>query len=950
MEYKNFIYSIWLAATFFVVLAMRLPAQSTIPGLIPRINESGGTIYHCLFDPRFDAMDGDGWPDHWQRKHGVDSGILFPDHLNIQIAVHRNPFSNYVLRMEMQGGGAAVFTPKIEIRPGMSYTTSVYVFAEKLDFDNISMLLSFYGKDSPKPLKTVSSEMIRNTGGWKKIEIGPVIADRPDIKSVSIGLFVLPEKRQDFGSVVDFTNLVLRESPTISLSTNNRDHLFLDPRNIDVSCEFNGVDPDQRTVQFVLEDPFGRSIASKEVEMTINGRPASQFVQQPESGEQVLHGSAVWQTLPITSPGFYRVGVRTPKAYSDRLELPEGVFFRDPLLDTKSLNLVITKRTGFIPQGEFGWNLDGWTREEIGHRSDLLTQAGLSQLKIPAWLPKNIKKEDRKTFIDLCNELTIRQANVIGLLSPIPEDIRQQIKRGPVNAAAVFSLDPKNWMSDLQPTLEELSLIVRDWQWTADEDLSLSGFPGFLDRFDEFRKQFDPYDYGYGVGLGWDWMRQLPERFSKATRTVDLSGLEKTAMDNSPTIDPANQILLPQKINEFVVLNSDESTTADDLEYYFANDTQTRIRRFVSLTPLPRSEYNLQDRLIDLIRRMVLGKVGGAEALFLTRPKDSQRGVLTPEGIPNELFLPWKTTASMLSGRQFIGSINMPKQSRNFNFLIEGSNGLPDEVVTVLWNDRVRPDVFITETLHLGAEPHIVDIWGKQYPAELRNREQNLSVGRVPVFVAGVDPDITRIRIDFRLETTEMPSQTGRANTIWFSMTNTTRFPITAQIFVRPPRPNDWVVTRPEPLTLEPGQTGRGSFELTLNRSANTGLIPIRFDLKLSGSRILDFAVYDTIQIGKKDVSMEFSSRINQNGDLEVYQSFINNGDEIFSYEFRLYVPHCPVEKSKIVNQGTGRVEHVYTIPKGRELIRREVSEMVLKADPIGEGQPMTYTIPLLPE
>lgn len=966
---KTFFDSLVRLAVCLIFLLCATSGQSQnilipdLAGLVPRTTLSGGVIYRCLFDPRFDAIDGDGWPDHWQRKSGIENDVRFPEYLDIRIAEHRNPFSNHVLRMDMDGGAAAVFTPKVAVRSGMSYTVSIYVFANELDFSNISLVVSFYGRNSTKPLQSVPSGTIRNTGGWRKLEVGPIIADDPEVDSVSVGLLVLPETRQDFSGRIDFTNLEIRESPTISLTTDSGQHLFKDYRNIGVSCRLAGIDPNQRTVAFVVEDPFGRAIASREVEMTINNRPASQFVSPTGLPDKPVQAVADWSKLPIISPGFYRVCVRTPKHFSDNLDLPEGVFFRDPLLDTPPLNFVVVAPTGFLPNGDFGWNLDGWTLEEIGRSSELLTEAGLTRLKIPAWLPADVTKSQRKELSDLCNELSIRQAKIIGLLTPIPDKVRGEIRRGRVNAASVFSLGPERWMSGVLPTIEDLSLVVRDWQWTADDDRSLSELSDFSQRFEPWRRAFDRFEYGFGIGVAWSWYESLPERFGATTRTVNL---ESTMPADQTGTASEDLIALPRSENEFVALGAGESLTAEDIEHYFraiseANMTDkpvSRIRHFVSLELLPESDYALRARMVDLVRRMIAVKTGGAEALFLSRPRDRNIGVLNSDGTPNEMFLPWRTTACMVSGRDFIGSVHMPGGSRNFNFALPVDRVPPgdrhsiatENIVAVLWNDRATRDNPVTETLFFGRDAKIIDLWGRRRDVDRQGPLQSVAVERVPVFVVGMDETVTRLRGAFRLETRQIPSDANQSNQIVFSITNTTDSLLTAQIFVRPPKPDVWTVSRPEPIVLEPGQKAQGRFELILGRSADTGLQPVRFDLRTTGNRLLDFDVYDTLQIGDPDLFMEFSSRLLNNGTIEVYQAFINNAEKEYSYECRLYDGVNPVQKSQIIRRGRGRFEHVYTLPNGRSLLRRGIRTITVRADPIGEGQPMFYSVPLLPE
>jgi hypothetical protein len=106
------------------------------------------------------------------------------------------------------------------------------------------------------------------------------------------------------------------------------------------------------------------------------------------------------------------------------------------------------------------------------------------------------------------------------------------------------------------------------------------------------------------------------------------------------------------------------------------------------------------------VQNLVLTKVVGVDTISLTAPKDAQTGILRHDGTPGELYLPWRTTATFLSGSRFLGSITLPNRSRNYCFDIGGGR-----CMMVVWNDQATPDDPVLETLYLGNEPIIYDVW-----------------------------------------------------------------------------------------------------------------------------------------------------------------------------------------------------------------------------------------------
>ena len=924
----------FLTLLIVIVLCIISPlhaSERSLPGQMERLTLSGGLIYRCLFDRMSDAEDGDGWPDHWTRKEGFDGGVPFPSHLVIGIADNANPFSNQVLRMEIEGGAAAVFSPQIPVRPGMSYTVSAHVETSTLVFNEIYVQAVFYGNDARRgdnqPIYTVESRRIRNTNGWQQLSIGPIPATMPNVSHIAVGLYVMPTSRQDFGGRVHFTNVEIRESPTISLEMANKHHLFHTTREIDVQCQFRGLDPNQHTVLFVLEDPFGRVIGQREVDLMIGNHPASRFVLPLHDSQNVIHGTATWRNVPVGNFGFYRIRVATPESYIRTLRLPVDQSFDDPLSNTESLTFVIMQQGTFLPNGDFGWSLDGWSLQEIEQAIPTLVQSGLSQLKLPVWLPADATPQHRQSLIRLCNQFSEQQVRMIGLLKPIPEEVLARIPAQYVNAASVLGNNPRQWGEGLQPTLRTLSLLIRDWQWTSDTDQSLidqffdyagNMTPSGEELFIDYQREFDPNQFGFGVGMAWNWYQNVPER----------------------------QLPVSDFFLNFPV---DVSVTSDYASSALSGMSGLPFRRSVSIAPLPANDYALEARIIDLVRCLVLMKTARLDHIFLTAPKDPQTGVLRADGTPGELYLPWRTTATLLSSGRLLGSITLPNRSRNYCFDVGGR-----KCVMVIWNELATADNPVLETLYLGNELEIYDVWGRQTTPLQQSNEQTIPAAPMPIFVTGLNIDVARFRLSMQTRVTQIPARPNQLQTIAYSYRNDSPLPVAIQIDPQSPRADDWIlVPAAQSANLEPGQNSVGSFQLTLSQRADTGRQPFQYNVRVTEIGSPEFAVYDELTIGNPDVYMEFITRLKNDGDIEVIQIFINNSDRVYTYDCRLITQDRPTERMRITRQGFGRMEYIYTIPRGRALLESGVTEMMLRADPRNDGsgilgEPMVYTIPLV--
>jgi hypothetical protein len=403
--------------------------------------------------------------------------------------------------------------------------------------------------------------------------------------------------------------------------------------------------------------------------------------------------------------------------------------------------------------------------------------------------------------------------------------------------------------------------------------------------------------------------------------------------------------------NFFLNFPVDASITSEEAASFLANMPSPPFRRAVSVFPLPAEDYALDMRVINFVQNLVLMKMAGIDSIFLAAPKDEQTGVLRKDGTPNELYLPWRTTATLLSGSRFLGSITLPNRSRNYCFDKGGG-----KCVMVVWNDGATPDKPILETLYLGNELDTIDVWGKHTVPQQAGNNQTIPVIPTPLFVTGLNINAVRFRLSMQTGTKVISAIPNRTHTIPFSYKNESAFPVSIQIVPEEPRAGDWTITPSlHTANLESGVVNTGAFNLTLLSRADTGRRLFQYNVKITGTDAAEFAVYDEIMIGNPDVYMEFVSRLTDEGDIEVIQVFINNTENVYTYDCRLTVRDRSPKKSQVRRQGFGRDEQIYTIPRGKALIASGVKEMMLRADPMNDGarargEPMVYTIPLLTE
>lgn len=96
-------------------------------------------VFRCQFDANSDK-DFDLWPDGWTRQKGFD----FPAYTKIQIQAGSSPKDKSCLCIDLDGGGAAAFSPPIPIDTACGYVLEADLKTEGLKYDRAFISLTFW--------------------------------------------------------------------------------------------------------------------------------------------------------------------------------------------------------------------------------------------------------------------------------------------------------------------------------------------------------------------------------------------------------------------------------------------------------------------------------------------------------------------------------------------------------------------------------------------------------------------------------------------------------------------------------------------------------------------------------------------------------------------------------------------------------------------------------------
>lgn len=798
----------------------------------------------------------DRWPDDWTRRKGRG----YPLYLKAEIADDPTPLptGKHALRLELDGSAALLYSPAIEVSPLFSYVLSGYIKTELLRHDVAFAAILFYDKNH-KLLETHESEYYQEAADWTPFPIGPITPKSDQVRLAKIALHLKPAEPDgdaDLFGAAMFDELWLGRLPRVSLETNSPHNVYSALSAPEFMCRVSGISDPNPLVQFQLLDVDGNLLLDDEV-------PLKSEASRPQAGG-VFSGSAKWKPR-VPDYGFYRV----------RVSISEHT--NEPISATIALVQSLPREKS----GEFGWTLpDGDDPLPLKTLPSFLKEVGIQWLKFPVWYgDKDAGRGDDLAWF--AERLSSENIQMVGMLNTPPDEDLNMSGNKKEFAIAKFFDDPELWQPAVDPVMTRLSFMVRWWQLGADDDTSFVNFPNLQEALGKIRQGFNRFGQQINLGMPWRSIDEMPNF-------------------QSPPWAFLSYIATP-------------ALTADAMSVYLPSPGASPAKCWLILEPLAKSEYSLETRIRDLVARMLAAKIEHVDAMFVPDPFDPEHGLMNKDGTPGKMLLPWRTTAMMLAGAESLGSITMPNGSSNQIF----AKG--DQAVMAVWNDEST-----NELIYLGPDIHVVDVWGRRKrPREVREGDfvrQEIKVGRMPVFVTGVDSAIARWRMSFHFERDRIASVFGQEQTIYYRYANAFNQGVGGRIEVH--TPDVWqAASQRTHFKLSANEILRRRIDLTLDPNATAGPQDLRIDFQLTAARTHRFSIYRTLHVGLGDILVDVTTRLDENGTLIVEQRLINNTDRFVSFNCMLSTQKRRRERRQVFNRGRGATTIVFGFPDGEELL-----------------------------
>ncbi len=859
-------------------------------------------VLKFTFDESED-LENDLHPDDWTRRHGpgfpfyVDAEIV-SDHGHLEAD---DDADDHSLHVDVNGGRFAIYSPfqnpEGHIDPAFNYVFSGFIRTERLINDAAVLSISFLNARRQRLQCFVTKPVSGTHREWVRVQVGPV-EPHPEAVFVVIGCHVVHGEQQDISGHVWFDDLWLGKLPRLKLLNTVRTRYLTPNDPIKIDALVSGLEKESTfTLKQSISDVFGNEIARKDWELKLSQ------TEEIQSTDRVKQKQ--WE-LPPQERGCYLLRTHLEREGRLMLLTETALAVLDPAKPQAS--------------GEFGWSIP----RGIGHLStDELSfvagEAGINWVKLPLWKSLHDGGElNPAETSELLEKFSDRSVSVVGMFSDPPESMRAQFARNWSGVSEIFVLPSEIWLPSVEPVLARYGSAVDRWQLGGDNDFSFMGVNSIGDKVAIIKQQFDRIGRNSQLGIQWPYPAGDPPPTDVRDLFVTISPVEEddSAVEEQQGVTGDIEGEDVPDLTE-ISTTDDESADKKASPLDFAGvlrGRQNRTQHWLQLdTGSP--DASLNDRAVSLVRRMLDARLAGVDGIFLADIFHPQRGLIRPDGAPDPLFLPWRTTALTLRGAEYLGSFKLPVENiENHIFTRDG-----EALVVFTAEDDAKLQ------FNLGDAVETVDIWGRKTRTPREDGRHQISATSVPQFFTGCSEQLAQWRLKVGFENGRIPSEFGGHPD---AVLGINMFSQTVRGEIRLRLPRDWqAIPDHWELTLAPGETFRLPTTIKLPQTASLGEADaiIEFDVTADVRRRFD--VYRTFEVGLGDVIVEVYERLMPNGDLAIDQIVTNNTNpnELLKFKCNLSVTGHKTQTQYVTGLREGKDRKVYFLPNAKELRGQEL-------------------------
>jgi hypothetical protein len=212
----------------------------------------------------------------------------------------------------------------------------------------------------------------------------------------------------------------------------------------------------------------------------------------------------------------------------------------------------------------------------------------------------------------------------------------------------------------------------------------------------------------------------------------------------------------------------------------------------------------------------------------------------------------------------------------------------------------------------------------------------------LPTFIIGANLPISRMRIDFAFDKTELSSAFGHEQTETLHFRNYFPQGASGEIYLRTPAV--WTV-HPERIRFKSAidEQQTHAFRIFLGNNATSGQQAVEVEFDIRADREYKFSIHRTIRVGTDEIDFEIIPVLAEDGSLIIEQHLVNRSDQEVSFNCMLFVPGVGRERRQVLHATRGRRSDVYVFRNGESLIG---TTLWLRAEEIGgAGRLLNYHV-----
>lgn len=762
---------------------------------------------------------------------------------------------NDCYEVRMDGGAFELASPRFDLDTRYDYILQGDLDCRDLNSHKAQIELRIYHRNG-NLLNTYAVPSVSQTQAWQVSKSDIISIPGDGIVRGEIVLSVTQARPQFGRGVARFDNIQLQRMPTLTIKSTATNNISAPGVAVDFACFAAGLSAETKTIQLEISDIDGASLRrdskplSRQEEATI---PSGRFT----STTKLKNSSKSEKSFAIFShtfehPGLYQVQAKVGNSQRQVMIA---------VLDTEA-----------VEKSPFGISLPTLTKyKDVADLLSLAQSTQLGWMKVPIWFDEHDTNSSKAT-LSLLKGLRSQGIKTIGVLDEPPSSQFILFEEDPSRVQAISHLQNKKiWEPLLDPILTQLNSHLDYVQLGDDKDTSFMFARKATAIIDEVRTVFQYYFQDPKLVISWDWL---------------------TPSD----VDPDNETSTAISAIQF---GTHTPLSAAELNSYAQAQSKQRVKTWVSIDPLPESGYSLHDRVEDLMEKMINVKLTGVQAAFLTKPFDSETGILDELHLPTEILVPWAHVAAAVGPRSSIGSVELPAGSRNITFKGQSRD------VMILWNPRP-----VVEQFYFGEKIAVIDVWGREIPVSQVKQSsgsivQSIPVGKWPLLIYGVDSDVIKWRQEFQLLVDHLASHLSSENNLALRLQNTFNRRAKGSLTLQ----CDSLLKGGQsvhPIDIEAGRNEKLSIPLELRSDASAGAHKIEFRFKLQTDREHDFTLTRTLNLGHPDIEFRWELvRLNADS-VEARVELINKTSRPIDFDCTLFPPDLPYLRIPMSNLSPG--------------------------------------------